>query len=456
MGIVTRAIRNISRRKTRALLVIIALGLSLAMMISLPPGIIANQTAAQNVIDRIQTSVNNLGSNLTVAATEVDCNLPATVYTPTWAGGSGPPTSGGGGYFSMPIGEDGGGDVGEPQGASNLIQYTVMNQTQYSDISSIEDVTTVIPILQVNEPQGSYEFQIYGIPLNASWINTYPILPTNITSGRTLQAGDTGAVVISENNANQWGVTVGGTVDILGQNFKVVGIHGTSGIVDMATVYMSLSDAQAITNNAGNVTTLKVFVNNANNVDKVSTDITIEHSNFRISTSQSLVSQLSGLQSANTKQLQEAQNTMSATQSTAIVEISVAVAAGGAIVLFLMLYTVKERTKEIGTLKAIGASNGTIMGQFMLEGVILSLIAGFVGIAIGTVGATALAGTLLPHVSSPFLGGAAAGLTSISVSISPELMLIGLGAAVLLGSLGSLYPAWRAAKTRPAEAMRYE
>ena len=438
----------------RALLVIIALGFSLAMMISLPPGIIANQTAAQNVIDRIQSSVNNLGSNLTVAATEIDCSLPATVYTPTWAGGSGAPTSEGGGYFTMNIGGDGSG--GEPQGASNLIQFTVMNQTQYSDVSSIPDVTTVIPFLKVNEPQGSYEFQIYGIPLNASWINTYPILPTNITSGRTLEAGDSGAVVISEDNANQWGVTVGGTVNILGQNFKVVGIHGTSGIVDMATVYMSLSDAQAITNNTGNVTTLKVFANNANNVDKVSTDITIAHSNFQISTSQSLVSELSGLQSANTKQLQDAQNTISATQSTAVVEISVAVVAGGAIVLFLMLYTVRERTKEIGTLKAIGASNGTIMGQFMLEGVMLSLIAGFVGIAIGTIGATALAGALLPHVSSPFLGGAAAGLTSTSVSISPELMLIGLGAAVLLGSLGSLYPAWRAAKTRPAEAMRYE
>ena len=53
------------------------------------------------------------------------------------------------------------------------------------------------------------------------------------------------------------------------------------------------------------------------------------------------------------------------------------------IVLFVMLYTVKERTKEIGTLKAIGFSNSTVMSQFMLEGVLLSMIAGVVGIAIG-------------------------------------------------------------------------
>jgi len=219
---------------------------------------------------------------------------------------------------------------------------------------------------------------------------------------------------------------------------------------------MSLSDAQAITNNAGNVTTLKVFANNADSVDIVSTDITIEHPNIQISTLQSLVSQLSGLQSASEKQLQEAQNTMNQIQSTGLVEIIFSVAATSLIVLFLMLYTVREITKEIGTLKAMGASNGIIIGQFILEGVLLSLLAGMVGIAVGMIGATSLSSLLLPHVVSPFFGSAISSATSISVVISPELMLIGLGAAVLLGSLGSLYPAWRAARIRPAEAMRYE
>jgi ABC-type antimicrobial peptide transport system permease subunit len=43
-----------------------------------------------------------------------------------------------------------------------------------------------------------------------------------------------------------------------------------------------------------------------------------------------------------------------------------------------------------------------------------------------------------------------------SMTLTPVLVLIALGAAVLLGTLGSLYPAWRASRTRPAEAMRYE
>ena len=105
-----------------------------------------------------------------------------------------------------------------------------------------------------------------------------------------------------------------------------------------------------------------------------------------------------------------------------------------------------------------------VLGQFMLEGILLSLIAGIVGIVIGTVGATSLANLLLPRptqagnstVSTAGVSIGSASSASISVTITPELVLLGLGVAVLLGALGSLYPAWRAARTRPAEAMRYE
>ena len=129
----------------------------------------------------------------------------------------------------------------------------------------------------------------------------------------------------------------------------------------------------------------------------------------------------------------------------------------------IMLASVMERTKEIGTLKAIGFSNLNVMSQFMLEGVLLSLLAGVVGIAISSVAAPTLSGLLLPAASQigapgTFTGGLTTtnSATTASVTLTPELVLIALGAAMLLGALGSLYPAWRASRTRPAEAMRYE
>ena len=336
-----------------------------------------------------------------------------------------------------------------------------MNESHYSTINSISGVTTIIPILQVNEVDGSFAYQVQGIPTDASLINAYPIAPysTNITSGRTLEAGDSGVAVIGQADADHWGVTVGGTINVLGKNFEVIGIHGYSVATDESNIYMSLTDAQAITNNAGNETLQKVFCNNVNDVSSVQAAIQSGYSDLEVTSASSMLSEVTATEARTAQELQQAQNTMIQTQNTATTEIAVAVVAASSIVLFIMLNIVRERTKEIGTLKAIGASNGTIMGQFMIEGILLSLVGGVLGIAIGAVGATSLAGVLLPHVNQPagfMTSSGSTGSTVLSVGVSTELMLIGLGAALLLGTLGSVYPAWRASRIKPAEAMRYE
>jgi putative ABC transport system permease protein len=162
------------------------------------------------------------------------------------------------------------------------------------------------------------------------------------------------------------------------------------------------------------------------------------------------------MQESQTAAIESAQNSVATSQSTAIEEIIVVTAATSLIVLFVMLYTVRERTKEIGTLKAIGFSNRTVMTQFVCEGILLSIIAGAVGIGIGVIVAPTLSSLLIPSISSSVGGTVLRASQSAAVSVSPELMLIVFGVSILLGIAGSLYPAWRAAKIRPAEAMRYE
>src|SRR5208283_391538 len=104
--------------------------------------------------------------------------------------------------------------------------------------------------------------------------------------------------------------------------------------------------------------------------------------------------------------------------------------------------------KEIGTLKAIGFSNSTVMSQFMLEGILLSIIAGVVGIAIGMIAAPTIASSLLPSVGAAprataggavILGTTRFGALAVA-TLTPELVLLGFGLAILLGTLGSLYP----------------
>jgi putative ABC transport system permease protein len=297
------------------------------------------------------------------------------------------------------------------------------------------------------------EYTIEGIPLTSNLVDNYNILPTNITAGRNLQAGESGVVLLSENNSAYFGVGVGDTVNILDHTFTVIGIHGSSSVSDRLTLYMNLSDAQTATNNTGYITSLRVFATSSDAVTQVATSISSLHSELTVTTDQTRLSQLQTLQTTYNAQLATAQASNSQTYATAIEEIVVVVVATSLIVLFVMLYTVKERTKEIGTLKAIGFSNSVVMSQFMLEGVLLSMIAGVVGIVIGSIAAPTISSLLLPSTG---LSGTIR-ISGLSVAtLNPELILALFGAAVLLGTLGSLYPAWRAAKIRPAEAMKYE
>jgi putative ABC transport system permease protein len=354
---------------------------------------------------------------------------------------------------------------------------TAMNESLYDDIESLANVASVVPVLQVSEGTNQTierfgrsftrlvpDYVIVGVPLTSVVVEDYPVLPTNITSGRSLQSGESGVVLLSENNTAFFGVGVGDTVEILGESFQVVGVHGSSGVEDRTTVYMSLSNAQSLTNNTGYVTSLRVFATDSASVSEVANAISALHPELSVVTSQQRLDQLQAMQTNYETSLQNAEATLAQTQSIAFEEVGVATAATSLIVLFLMLYTVRERTKEIGTLKAIGFSNSNVMSQFMLEGVLLSLFAGVVGIVISAFAAPMLSSLLLPAASQAGVAGTfARGVTTAnsvattaSVTLTPELVLIALGAAVLLGALGSLYPAWRASRTRPAEAMKYE
>jgi putative ABC transport system permease protein len=457
--------------------VIIALGFCMAIMISIPTGITANQASTETLTQNLGNTITQTEATINQTLTQIDCTL-----APNFEGFGFAPSNNGdfnftppNGGFGFNPGEFGGGSMPGQFGGGAFGRggTTAMNETLYDDISSIEGVATVVPSLQASEGTEQTierfgrsftnlvpDYVIEGIPLTSSLIDNYPVLPMNITAGRNLQAGDSGVVLLSENNTAFFGAGVGDTIEILGQTFEVIGIHGSTGVEDATTLYMNLSDAQSVTNNTGYITSLTVFADSSDAVTDVATAISSLHPELSVTTGQQRLDQLEAMKTSYETALDNAESTVAQTQSVAVQEIIVAVAATSLIVLFVMLYTVRERTKEIGTLKAIGFSNWTVMSQFMLEGVILSLIAGVVGIAIASVAAPALSGLLLPAVSQGAFGSrfisAANSTTTAAMTLTPELISIALGAAVLLGTLGSLYPAWKASRTRPAEAMRYE
>jgi putative ABC transport system permease protein len=112
---------------------------------------------------------------------------------------------------------------------------------------------------------------------------------------------------------------------------------------------------------------------------------------------------------------------------------------GGIVIMNIMLVSVTERTREIGVRKALGARRRDILTQFLAEASTLSLIGGLFGIASG------VAFALLVGVVTP-----------LPSAVSIPSLFLGLAMSCLVGVFFGSYPAWRASRLDPIEALRYE
>lgn len=117
---------------------------------------------------------------------------------------------------------------------------------------------------------------------------------------------------------------------------------------------------------------------------------------------------------------------------------------GGIGIMNIMLVSVTERTREIGIRKAVGAKRRDILLQFLMEAATLSLIGGSIGIICGW-----LISRLIPLIA----GGAGIELPTM---VSPEIVILAVSVAIIIGLVSGMYPAMRAARLNPIDALRYE
>jgi putative ABC transport system permease protein len=118
---------------------------------------------------------------------------------------------------------------------------------------------------------------------------------------------------------------------------------------------------------------------------------------------------------------------------------SISLVVGGIVIMNIMLVSVTERTREIGVRKAIGARQGDILKQFLVEAATLGGLGGLIGVALGILVAKIVSLT-----------------TPLPSAVEPWSILAGLAVAFSVGLVFGLYPAWKAAKMDPIVALRYE
>jgi putative ABC transport system permease protein len=250
-------------------------------------------------------------------------------------------------------------------------------------------------------------------------------------NGTTFTNDSTNQVIIGKTEAQSLNKTVGDTINLYGQNFTITGTFETGNFMTDNGIMMPLSTLQNLTSNQNKISDVLVKVTDNANVTTVSNTITNAYPN-QLTTS-------TAADSAN--RINQGLGFIS-TASWAISLLAIFIGAVG--VINTMVMTVYERTREIGVLKAVGWKNSRILGMILGESIVLTLIAFVVGTVIAVVGVEVLL-TLVPSVGN-----------AITPSFSIYIFLRAFGIALLVGVIGGLYPAYRASRLSPTEALRYE
>ncbi|MDA8033885.1 MAG: ABC transporter permease [Actinomycetota bacterium] len=234
------------------------------------------------------------------------------------------------------------------------------------------------------------------------------------------------------------GDPLGATILLNGASFKVVGVlasKGTSGITNQDNVVIAPYTAvqNQLTGEASTFSQLLVQAKSSAAIPAAEAEV----EQVLATSENTTVANLPFTVTSASQLLSTAQSTSSTFTTLLAAVAGISLLVGGIGVMNIMLVSVSERTREIGIRKAIGAPKGAILGQFLIEAVVLSLIGAVLGVVVGVVG-------------SQFK------ITGVQPAIAPYSIFLAFGVAIGIGVFFGFYPANRAASLRPIEALRYE
>ena len=315
---------------------------------------------------------------------------------------------------------------------------------------------------------GLDSFTVMGIESDAAAIG--PLSSVTVTDGRALESADAGAAVavIDASYATTAELAVGDTMEIAGEEFEVVGVvASTSDEADTAAnAYIPLDVAQDLSGVGDVLSTVYVQASSSEGISAVQAEIEEALPDATVSSQSDLASTVSGSLSSASALITNLGTWLS------VIVLAVALA----LAVLFTISGVSRRTREFGTLKAIGWSNGRVVGQVAGESVVQSLIGGVAGLVVGllgigiinivsptistTAGTTAAAGPGGAAGGGPggqaFGQAAAQTATEIVLQAPVTLWVVGaaIGLAIIGGLLAGAFGGWRAARLSPAEALR--
>jgi putative ABC transport system permease protein len=320
-------------------------------------------------------------------------------------------------------------------------------------------------------PSGNFSFNqttMQGVDVTNMAIG--PMSSVTLASGAELTAADatTADAVVNSSYAAQDSIKVGSTETLGGTKFTVIGIVTTSSDEDY---FIPLAEAQKISDSTGKVTTVYVEAASSTDINSVASEISKAASGSTVSTSAELASSVSGSLSSTASLANNLGKWLS---------IGVLIAAFLVAALFTVS-AVGRRTREFGTLKAIGWTSRRVVRQVLGESIVTGLVGGVIGIGLGYAGAYTIdkvspALTASPTTTSASntaggfggAGGAGGGggggfaaranaakdiTVHLTAPVDIKILLLAVGLAILGGLIAGGLGGWRASSLRPADAL---
>jgi ABC-type antimicrobial peptide transport system permease subunit len=283
----------------------------------------------------------------------------------------------------------------------------------------VDQVTgTVVGVMQV--PDAPY-FIVMGEDMRGFNISHYRLIAGTLPTERN-------QLLIGKTTSENFHKKPGDALILNEMPYRVSGIYETGVGLEDGGAVMRLEDAQRAFNKRRQVSYYSVQVRDARRINDIK---------------QAIETRWKDLVATRSGEATQQEDMLGMFRSFGWFVGIFAVLVGGLGMMNTTLMSVFERTREIGVLRAVGWSRGRVMRMIMGESLLLAVLGGLIGIALG-IGLTSLA-ELSPAVKSMLSG-----------VYSPELILQAMVIALLLGTIGGFYPAWRASQLEPVEAMRYE
>jgi putative ABC transport system permease protein len=280
--------------------------------------------------------------------------------------------------------------------------------------------------------------EVIGVPVQGWAPDSFLFDALQPVAGRLLRPDDHGAVMLGVVVAKNVGKQPGDTLEIEGQDFRVVGVYESFSVLENGSAIVLLTDLQALMDRPGQVTGFQVVLDDVHDRKALAERVRNEIENLHDGRGRPLRlwAQLTGDYVKSLSQIRMA-------QAMAWMTSVIALVIGAVGVLNTMIMSVFERTREIGILRAVGWRPARIVRLILSESLLLAVLGALLGGA-GAVGLIRLLGSL------PAVNG------YLRTGVPAAVLAQGLLVALAVGLIGGAYPAVRGARLLPTEALRHE